>query len=86
MAKIISSKSNRVVEVGDGEEMRDACDNLGVKFSCRNGLCGTCMIDVLKGEENLSPLTEAEKVLKRDRENRLACQCQIKSGEVKIDF
>ena len=86
MAKIISSKSNRVVEVEDGEEMRDACENLGVKFSCRNGLCGTCMIDVLEGEENLSPLTEAEKLLKRDGQNRLACQCKIEKGKVKIDF
>ena len=86
MAKVISSKSNREVSVENGEEIREACENLGVKFSCRNGLCGTCMIDILEGEENLSPLTEAEKLLKRDRKNRLACQCQIEKGKVKIDF
>jgi len=86
MAKVISSKSGRAVSVENGEEIREACENLGVKFSCRNGLCGTCMIDVLEGEENLSPLTEAEKDLKRDRKNRLACQCQIEKGKVKIDF
>ena len=85
MGQVIS-KRGREVSVADGAEMWDACENLGVKFSCRNGLCGTCMIDVLEGEENLSPLTEAEKLLKRDSKNRLACQCQIKSGEVKIDF
>ncbi|MCH8068110.1 MAG: 2Fe-2S iron-sulfur cluster binding domain-containing protein [Candidatus Marinimicrobia bacterium] len=86
MAKVISSKSNREVSVENGSEMRDACENLGVKFSCRNGLCGTCMIDILEGEENLSPLTEAEKLLKRDSKNRLACQCKIEKGKVKIDF
>jgi ferredoxin len=85
MAKVIS-KSGKIVEVEDGSELRDPAEFLGVKFSCRNGLCGTCMIDVLEGEENLSPLTEAEKVLKRDEKNRLACQCQIQKGEVKIDF
>lgn len=85
MGQVIS-KRGRAVSVENGEEIRDACENLGVKFSCRNGLCGTCMIDVLEGEENLSPLTEAEKLLKRDRENRLACQCQIEKGKVKIDF
>jgi len=86
MGKVISSKSEREVLVKDGSEMREACEDLGVKFSCRNGLCGTCMIDVLEGEENLSPLTEAEKVLKRDSKNRLACQCKIEKGNVKIDF
>lgn len=85
MGKVIS-KRGREVFVENGSEIREACENLGVKFSCRNGLCGTCMIDVLEGEENLSPLTEAEKLLKRNFKNRLACQCQIKSGEVKIDF
>jgi len=85
MAKVIS-KRGRAVPVEDGAEMWDACENLGVKFSCRNGLCGTCMIDIVEGEENLSPLTEAEKILKRDRQNRLACQCQIEKGKVKIDF
>ena len=85
MGQVIS-KRGREVSVADGAEMRDACENLGVKFSCRNGLCGTCMIDIIEGEENLSPLTEAEKLLKRDRQNRLACQCKIEKGKVKIDF
>jgi len=85
MGEVIS-KRGRAVFVEDGAEIRDACENLGVKFSCRNGLCGTCMIDILEGEENLSPLTEAENVLKRDRQNRLACQCKIEKGKVKIDF
>jgi len=44
------------------------------------------MIDVLEGEENLSLLTGAEKLLKRDRQNRLACQCKIEKGGVKINF
>ena len=85
MGQVIS-KRGRVVSVENGAEMREACENLGVKFSCRNGLCGTCMIDIIEGEENLSSLTEAEKLLKRDRKNRLACQCQIEKGKVKIDF
>jgi len=82
----VISKRGRAVSLEDGAEIRDACENLGVKFSCRNGLCGTCMIDVLEGEENLSPLTEAEKLLKRDKKNRLACQCRIEKGDIKIDF
>jgi ferredoxin len=86
MAKITSKKSGRAVQIKDGSEIREACENLGVRFGCSNGLCGTCMIDVVEGEENLSGLTDAEKHLRRDRKNRLACQCKIREGEVEIDF
>jgi len=86
MAKIKSKKTGKEVEVKEGEEIRDACFELGVFFGCRNGLCGSCMIQVEEGEDNLSELTDAEKVLERDKKNRLACQCKIKKGDVTIDF
>jgi len=43
-------------------------------------------LHVVEGKENLSELTEEEKDLGRDKEHRLACQCKIKEGEVKIGF
>lgn len=85
MAKIISAKTGKEVEVGDGEKIQKACEELDVLFGCENGLCGTCMIYVVEGEENLSELTEAEIDLERDKKHRLACQCNIKKGVVKID-
>ena len=86
MAKIINTKNNEEKKVPDGSPIQKACEELGVPFSCTNGICGTCMINVIKGEENLSELTEKEDDLGRDRKNRLACQCKIKQGEVEIDF
>jgi ferredoxin len=86
MAKIINTKTEQEVEVADGEEIREACEKLGVPFGCQNGLCGTCMIDVNSGGENLSELTEEEEILERDRKHRLACQCRVKEGEVQISF
>lgn len=86
MAKIISVKDNRKIEVPDGERIQEACENLGVPFCCTNGICGTCMIDVVKGKNNLSELTEEEHDLGRDKEHRLACQCKIKTGEIEIEF
>lgn len=86
MAKVIHNNTKKEVEVIDGNEIRDACEKLGVPFGCRNGLCGTCMVDIIEGEENLSELTEKEHDLERDRKHRLACQCKIKSGNIKIDF
>ncbi len=86
MAKVINALNGKSVEVVDGDEIRDACDELGVPFGCQNGLCGTCMIDVVSGEENLSEITEQEEILERDKKHRLACQCHIKEGEVGIKW
>ncbi|HME87375.1 MAG TPA: 2Fe-2S iron-sulfur cluster-binding protein, partial [Candidatus Nanoarchaeia archaeon] len=75
------------IEVPDGSRLRDVVDELGVPFSCRSGICGTCRIQVLEGEENLSPLNEQEEYYGGlDRKNRLSCQASIVSGTVKIDF
>jgi ferredoxin len=86
MAKIIQTKTGQEIEVNDGESIKEACEKLGVPFGCQNGLCGTCMIDVDSGEDNLSELTEEEEILERDKKHRLACQCKIKEGEVGIGW
>jgi len=86
MAKIIRTKTGQEIEVKDGISIKDACEKLGVPFGCHNGICGTCMVHIEKGEENLSSLTEEEEILERDKKNRLACQCKIKKGEVGISW
>jgi ferredoxin len=86
MAKIIQTKTEHEIEIPDGESLKESCEKLGVPFGCQNGLCGTCMIDIDFGEENLSDLTEEEEILERDRKHRLACQCKIKKGEVGISW
>lgn len=82
---IVKTNDNHI-ELTDGDPIRDACEELGVPFGCRSGLCGTCMIDVVEGEENLSELTEEEIAMDRDRKHRLACQAKIKKGTVTIKF
>ena len=86
MAKIIYAKNNQEKEVNNGEKIKTAAEELGVLFGCEDGICGTCMIDIVNGEGNLSELTQAEKDLERDKNHRLACQCKIKKGNVTIDF
>ena len=86
MAKLIYKKTGAEKEVPDGEKIKSAAEEIGVLFGCEDGLCGTCMIDVIKGEDNLSEITQAEKDLERDAKHRLACQCKIKKGKVEIDF
>lgn len=86
MSKITNLKTGKSVEIKDGDKIRDAVEKLGVPFGCEEGICGTCMIDVVEGENNLSELTEQERDLMRDKNHRLACQCKIRKGDVKIEF
>ena len=86
MAKIINTKTQEEIEIKDTGSITEACEKVGVPLSCNNGICGTCMIDIVSGQDNLSELTEEEKDLGRDKKHRLACQCKIKQGNVEIDF
>uniref|UniRef100_UPI001A8F1021 2Fe-2S iron-sulfur cluster-binding protein n=1 Tax=Trinickia acidisoli TaxID=2767482 RepID=UPI001A8F1021 len=52
-----------------------------IMFGCRSGNCGTCMIQIINGAENLSIKTERETRLfeltgETDPAIRLACQCR----------
>ncbi len=73
-------------EVGDGSEMKEPCEELGVPFSCTEGICGTCMIDIDEGQDNLTELSPQEEDMGMSKDKRLACQCKIKSGIVKIRY
>lgn len=87
MAKIIFTKSNKEIEVADGEGIHDACEQVGVMFGCNVGVCGTCTVFIQEGHENLTERTQQEIDLLGDDENlRLACQCKITGGVVKIDY
>lgn len=77
---------NKTIEIPDGSSIKETCKELGVPFSCQNGTCGTCIVEIIKGKENLSPMNEKEKLLGLDETHRLSCQCKIKSGEIIIDF
>ena len=74
------------MEVDDDAGLTDPCKSLGIPFSCTEGTCKTCVIEVLEGMENLSDYTEAEKKLLGESigKQRLACQCKIKQGSVRF--
>jgi len=77
---------DKTIEVPDDSPIKETCEKLGVPFNCKNGTCGTCIVEVTEGKENLSELNEKEKLMGMDEEYRLACQCKIKSGTVEVDF
>ncbi len=86
MAKIIFSDNGKEINVKDKEPIKDACEKFGVPFSCTEGICGTCMIDIVYGQENLSELTQKEKDMGMNKTRRLACQCRINNGVVKVKY
>jgi len=77
---------DRELQVPDGEPIKEYARELGVPFGCEHGVCGTCKIDIVSGEENLNVLNQEEEDMKRDRTHRLACQCKILQGTVEINF
>ena len=87
MAKIIFEENNEEADLPDNSSIAEACEQAGVPFACTEGVCGTCVIEVTEGMENLTEFNEAEEDFLGDLDTeRLACQCKIKSGCVKIKF
>ena len=73
-------------EIPDGTLIAEICEKSGIPFSCNSGVCGTCQITVLEGQENLGELNQEEQDLAMDRNHRLSCQCKISGGIVKAKF
>lgn len=85
MAKLICVDTAEEHEIEEGSDIQESCESLGVPFACTEGVCGTCVIEVTEGMEHLSPFTQAEADFLGDLgSERLACQCKINGGCVKI--
>ena len=71
----------------NGSSIISACEEAGIPFACTEGVCGTCVIEVIDGGENLSEYTQEEEDFLGDQQKeRLACQCKLNSGCTKITF
>jgi len=84
MAKIIVVHTGKEGEVLDNEQIKDKAEELGIIFGCKQGRCGTCRSTVLEGMENLFEKNDREINMGLEGNERLICQCKIKSGVVKI--
>ncbi|MBF0470151.1 MAG: 2Fe-2S iron-sulfur cluster binding domain-containing protein [Gammaproteobacteria bacterium] len=88
-SKITFSDINQTVNVPNGTRVIEVSEKVGagIIYGCREGDCGTCMMEVTEGWNNLTePSVLEEKVLKENmagRHNRLACQSQI-LGDCKV--
>lgn len=87
MAKLVFENTGEEFQLEEGSPIAQVCEEAGVPFACTEGICGTCVIEVTEGMENLSTFTQEEEDFLGDMDQeRLACQCKIKGGCVKIKF
>ncbi|MCH9609430.1 MAG: Ferredoxin-1 [Chlamydiales bacterium] len=87
MGKLVVLDTNEEFDIPDGESIAEACEEAGIPFACTEGVCGTCVIEVVDGMENLSEFTQEEDDFLGEMEfERLACQCKLKKDTVKIKF
>ena len=94
MGNIKFVKENKEVIAADGANLRlKAMENsidiyklIGKMTNCGgNGQCGTCIVEIVEGMENLSPRTDVEnkKFRKKPDNYRLACQTLV-NGPVSV--
>lgn len=89
MAKLIFENTEEEKELEDGSSLACACEEAGVPFACTEGICGTCIVEVADGMQNLSDPSEAELDFLGEegvKKERMSCQCKINQGTVKIRF
>ena len=90
MAILFFEDTEEEVPLEDGSSLTEPCEEAGVPFACTEGVCGTCVIEVKAGMENLSPFTEAERDFlgepDKDNQESLACQCSILRETVWVTF
>ncbi len=82
MAKII--RFDKEAEAPVNQSLVEPCEQLGITFGCQNGLCGTCLVDILSGAEFLTPVNEDEELMGIAHGQRLACQCKITNKDAVI--
>ena len=91
MPKVKFVEDNIEAEAPEGTELREVCqsNDMSLPFGCENGICGTCLVSIKEGKENLTEKTpqEAEtlEVLLAYEDQRLACQCKVQ-GDVTFDL
>jgi ferredoxin len=94
MGNIKFVKENQEIIAADGANLRfKAIENridiytlIGKMTNCGGyGQCGTCIVEIVEGMENLSPRTEVEnrKLKKKPGTYRLACQVLV-NGAVSV--
>ncbi|HZX17834.1 MAG TPA: PDR/VanB family oxidoreductase [Pseudomonas sp.] len=85
--EVVAQRSGKSVQVAEGQTIIDALAGIGitVEISCEQGVCGTCLCDVLEGEPDHRDvyLTDDEKTA---NDQILVCCSRAKSKKLVLDI
>ena len=84
---VIAEQSGKTISVSSTQTIMEALSDAGIKVevSCEQGICGTCIVDVLEGEPDHRDqfLTEDEKA---DNDQIAVCCSRSKSSTLVLDI
>lgn len=89
--KIIIENSNEIHEIEAKRNLSEVLDatNSSILFGCRTGICGTCLVKIVEGKENIDPPNKDEEeyleIVADEDDLRLACQLCPK-GNIKLNY
>jgi vanillate O-demethylase ferredoxin subunit len=85
--EVVAARTGKSVHVAEGQTILDALGTLGIKIevSCEQGVCGTCMCEVLEGEPDHRDVyfTDDEK---QANDQILVCCSRAKSKKLVLDI
>lgn len=85
--EVVAARSGKSVQVAEGQTIVDALAGIGIKveISCEQGVCGTCVCDVLEGEPDHRDvyLTDEEKAA---NDQILVCCSRARSKQLVLDI
>lgn len=85
--EVFAARSNQTFTVGEGVSVVEALASVGiaVEVSCQEGVCGTCLVDVIEGEVDHRDvyLTDEEKAAS---DQMLVCCSRAKSSRLVLDL
>lgn len=85
--EVVAARSNKTVQVAEGQTILDALAQVGIKIdiSCEQGVCGTCMCEVLEGEPDHRDVyfTDEEKAA---NDQILVCCSRAKTNKLVLDI
>lgn len=89
MPKITFEKTGETFEVPAGTSFLEFCQDSGAPhlFGCTVGSCGTCVLFLEQGADNVNPRTDDEQdtvdMVTKDPSGRLGCQ-MIVNGDITL--
>lgn len=84
---VVAARSGKSVEVPSGTTIADALQGIGIDvlLSCQEGVCGTCLTNVLDGTPDHRDLVQSDEEKKENRQITVCCS-RSKSKTLVLDI